>query len=492
MLKANYKLEEKFVGVDSNCPHLVRNLIANNVGSDAYGDPHLEGIAKKEKGITLQVLIITIIVLLVLVGVTLSITLGDNGLVNKAKEAALQMEIEQDKEVLLSAVTGAIGIDGLVDFTYLDSHLPAGFTGSNGNYTSKNGHTFTVSKYGGLVYIGSDNVIDNDGDIQPVVVDLSGKYYMDYENQDKYIEIKNNKKLVFEECEYDITIDTEKQLITTMSAGVRSFSNNSNNICLEYYLVRENDEIINIVLMENLDVENDIGFDVCWQNTRGFMYDINGIYSFVSKGSSPYAIKYEFNCDEGLVYYDFRDNSLNKNENLILQYFGINGAWFIDGKRIIISEDLKTLTIDDKTFEYKMLGANSGGPEAPAVDLNGKYYNSSQSLLDNNWSYKITNYNEINKKGEGDYTIAINGDNKTVTMSNGQTFLYDLIVEENKIVNRILFFNDDIYFTNNNGISGLPIPSGDYININATTNKIYISGDIVMMYAGRDTGLFWI
>ena len=115
------------------------------------------------KGITLIALIITIIVMLVLTGVTISVILGDNGLVNKAKEAKIQMEIEQDKELLLSAVAGSIGIDGKVDFTYLDSHLPAGFTGSNGNYTSKNGYAFSVSENGDVIYIGKGTNDGNEG-----------------------------------------------------------------------------------------------------------------------------------------------------------------------------------------------------------------------------------------------------------------------------------------------------------------------------------------
>ena len=42
---------------------------------------------KKEKGITLVALVITIIVLLILAGVTISLTLGDNGLLNRAEKA---------------------------------------------------------------------------------------------------------------------------------------------------------------------------------------------------------------------------------------------------------------------------------------------------------------------------------------------------------------------------------------------------------------------
>lgn len=42
---------------------------------------------KGQKGITLVALVITIIVLLILAGVTLSLTLGDNGLLKRSQEA---------------------------------------------------------------------------------------------------------------------------------------------------------------------------------------------------------------------------------------------------------------------------------------------------------------------------------------------------------------------------------------------------------------------
>lgn len=42
---------------------------------------------KKEKGITLVALVVTIIVLLILAGVTISLTLSNNGIFQKAKTA---------------------------------------------------------------------------------------------------------------------------------------------------------------------------------------------------------------------------------------------------------------------------------------------------------------------------------------------------------------------------------------------------------------------
>lgn len=42
---------------------------------------------KGQKGITLVALVITIIVLLILAGITISLVLGNNGIINRAQEA---------------------------------------------------------------------------------------------------------------------------------------------------------------------------------------------------------------------------------------------------------------------------------------------------------------------------------------------------------------------------------------------------------------------
>ena len=47
---------------------------------------------KQEKGITLMALVITIIVLLILAGVTIAMLTGDNGIISKAMQAKIRTE----------------------------------------------------------------------------------------------------------------------------------------------------------------------------------------------------------------------------------------------------------------------------------------------------------------------------------------------------------------------------------------------------------------
>lgn len=47
---------------------------------------------KKEKGITLVALVVTIVVLLILAGVSISLVLSNNGVIKKAKDAKTQYQ----------------------------------------------------------------------------------------------------------------------------------------------------------------------------------------------------------------------------------------------------------------------------------------------------------------------------------------------------------------------------------------------------------------
>ena len=64
---------------------------------------------KKEKGITLIALAITIVVLLILAGVTIAGITGENGIIGNAKEAKVQSEIGAEKEIIDVSVVQAIG-----------------------------------------------------------------------------------------------------------------------------------------------------------------------------------------------------------------------------------------------------------------------------------------------------------------------------------------------------------------------------------------------
>ena len=62
-----------------------------------------------KKGITLIALVITIIVLLILAGVSISMLTGDNGLIKNAGKSKEQAEIDSEKEIIETSTVEAMG-----------------------------------------------------------------------------------------------------------------------------------------------------------------------------------------------------------------------------------------------------------------------------------------------------------------------------------------------------------------------------------------------
>ena len=104
---------------------------------------------KKQNGITLIALIITIIVMLILVGVTINVALN-GGLFTTAEDAVKQTQLEADKEQLMIAAIAAMETDGTLNTTKLNDNLPEGFTHSNGIYTSPSGNKLAVDNNGNV------------------------------------------------------------------------------------------------------------------------------------------------------------------------------------------------------------------------------------------------------------------------------------------------------------------------------------------------------
>ncbi len=61
-------------------------------------------VLKKNKGITLIALVITIVILLILAGVSIGLLLGENGIITRSREAKERTIIEQKKEEVQQAI----------------------------------------------------------------------------------------------------------------------------------------------------------------------------------------------------------------------------------------------------------------------------------------------------------------------------------------------------------------------------------------------------
>ena len=76
-----------------------------------------------EKGITLIALVITIIVLLILAGVTIATLTGENGILTRASDASEETKKANVEEQVKLAVTASIGEDGKINLDDLNTEL---------------------------------------------------------------------------------------------------------------------------------------------------------------------------------------------------------------------------------------------------------------------------------------------------------------------------------------------------------------------------------
>ena len=88
---------------------MVNKIIKNNI--------------KSEKGITLIALVITIIVLLILAGISITMLTGDNSILSRAIEAKTQTENKNREEQIKIEVMGSYGKDGNIDVATLKTNL---------------------------------------------------------------------------------------------------------------------------------------------------------------------------------------------------------------------------------------------------------------------------------------------------------------------------------------------------------------------------------
>ena len=111
---------------------------------------------KKERGITLVALVVTIVVLLILAGVSISMVLGNNGIVTKAQASQAAQDKAYAREVVESALksvqidvlTGKKATGTVADVVTAiggDSKFKVGTAANTVKYEPKAGTTYTVT-----------------------------------------------------------------------------------------------------------------------------------------------------------------------------------------------------------------------------------------------------------------------------------------------------------------------------------------------------------
>ena len=102
---------------------------------------------RNKRGITLIALVLTIIVLLVLVGIFLSLVLGDNGVLNKAQNATIETKNAEEKERVEMAVAAAkIVGNGMLTTDNLNIELQNAFNNKEEVVETEEGWLYEASR----------------------------------------------------------------------------------------------------------------------------------------------------------------------------------------------------------------------------------------------------------------------------------------------------------------------------------------------------------
>ena len=156
---------------------------------------NMEKLKKNNKGITLLVLVITIIILLILAGITISSITGDNGIIRNAGQAKEQTEIANEKEIVEKATVQAMGNNkyGNIEESELQEQL---------NKETKEGKTKVsdVGKEFEVIFNESNRyyTVDKDGNVEGAYEIIEDKYPGDITVGKNGEELDGNEKSPYE------------------------------------------------------------------------------------------------------------------------------------------------------------------------------------------------------------------------------------------------------------------------------------------------------
>ena len=271
----------------------------------------------RNRGITLIALVITIIVLLILAGVSIAMLTGDNGILTKATEAKDQTEIGDEKEKVELSAVGALAKDngGEIKREYLNDELTS-YIGTEGtDYTLSetapfvvkyldSGRSYVIDENGNVINIPDRTGIEV-GDYVNYTYDLADNYILspeitgsDSNSSTGISQTKNLKWRIFD-IHLDGTVDLISENRTTDMLhffGVLGYNNGvfiMNDICAKQYSNKNLGIISRNINMQ--DIDNQL-------NEEGYIYKENNIGSVktYSEGYNEYPILYSQEIGSGI------------------------------------------------------------------------------------------------------------------------------------------------------------------------------------------------
>ena len=144
----------------------------------------MKKLSEKTRGITLIALVITIIVLLILAGVSIAMLTGDNGILTQANKSKTENEKATALEKVKMEVAGSLNTNGKLDLEVLNDNLKKNIEGLKyNNKEISEDDSNRITNLPAVVELNSYIIkISNNGRVTlPVIIetleDIKGKYY---------------------------------------------------------------------------------------------------------------------------------------------------------------------------------------------------------------------------------------------------------------------------------------------------------------------------
>lgn len=121
---------------------------------------------KEQKGVTLIALVITIIVLVILAGVSIAMLTGDNGILNKSTKAAASQKVAEARDLASTYV--ATQYTTYLENKYTKNASEAftlGTLSDNGNFSIAAGSTSNAEEAAGIITLTPKAKDDNGADV---------------------------------------------------------------------------------------------------------------------------------------------------------------------------------------------------------------------------------------------------------------------------------------------------------------------------------------
>ena len=287
---------------------------------------------KESKGITLIALVITIIVLLILAGVTIATLTGDNGILKKAGDAKTQTEQAKEDENLKIAIAGSYGTDGKLNLKDLKDNLT-----NQGIDYDKNNTGFPLE----VIVNGEKKKIDANGNIIESIQSLKtkGTVFKDtttledtYGNQvtiPKGFKIASDSAtdvtggIVIEDATYTNTIGSQFVWIPvgTGENAIKKANKETVDIALgRYSFTKNSDGTVTTSEFSDRDYTEDTTASHNSNYKNAIAKDIEAFETSVKNNHGYYIGRYE----AGVVDYDSSVSTSNSNKTNWTGYTGDN------------------------------------------------------------------------------------------------------------------------------------------------------------------------